>query len=151
MTADRRVRGSTPGKSIDRSVREEAAALRPLDARPSFGQMREPVEFAALHTPRSRTCTAGERVLRRRFRRSLPLCASTVRPLASSSPEGQRPARQTGIVQHPSVSVLAADGVPQRTPSVQFHALANRCHSTKTHQNEVFEIPRCRHLRTLDQ
>ena len=39
--ADRRVHGTTGEPPIERFVREEAAALRPLDGRPPFGQMRE--------------------------------------------------------------------------------------------------------------
>ena len=39
--ADRRIHGTTGEPPLERFVREEAAALRPLDGRPPFGQVRE--------------------------------------------------------------------------------------------------------------
>lgn len=39
--AYQRIHGTVAEKPIERFVRDEAAALRPLDGRPPFGQMRE--------------------------------------------------------------------------------------------------------------
>ena len=39
--ADRRIHGTTGEAPIERFIREEAAALHPIDGRPPFGQMRE--------------------------------------------------------------------------------------------------------------